>query len=168
MEIKKKSFNELGEEINKHGSLLGISLVVLSKQIKEDMPFLGTDRRDSVITSMYEWLQCQQRRLYERFDITEEQMLEIIHNAKIRKRIEYLKTMPYQEYLQTPEWKERRLRILERDSYRCQVCNSPDHLNVHHRDYSRRGDEEDSDLTTLCQGCHQVFHENSRLARVEA
>jgi len=74
--------------------------------------------------------------------------------------------MPYRDYLRTPEWQERRKRILERDGYHCQVCNASEHLNVHHRDYTRRGYEYDSDLTTLCQDCHQVFHENGRLVKV--
>lgn len=95
---------------------------------------------------------------------------EVLDPARIAReaRLQELHSMPYHTYLQTPEWKERRLLILERDGYRCQICNSPDRLNVHHRDYTRRGYENDTDLTTLCQGCHQVFHENSRLVRIEA
>lgn len=100
--------------------------------------------------------------------ITQEEWDELQAQQKLKARLEELHTMPYPEYLQTPEWQERRLRILERDGYRCQVCNSPKYLNVHHRDYTRRGYEEDSDLTTLCKACHQTFHENGRLIKVEA
>src|SRR6266568_2945210 len=102
------------------------------------------------------------------YQLTEIQVQEIVaREAKIERIIELVE-LPYKEYLLTPEWQERRQRILKRDGFRCQVCNSPERLNVHHRDYTRRGYENDTDLTTLCQGCHQVFHENSRLVRVEA
>ncbi len=100
--------------------------------------------------------------------VTQEEWDEIVAQEQRKARLEELHTMPYREYLFTPEWQERRRRILERDEYRCQICNSPHRLNVHHRDYSRRGYENDTDLVTLCQGCHQVFHENGRLVRVEA
>ncbi len=69
-----------------------------------------------------------------------------------------LKTMPYEEYLQTPEWMERRALMIERAGNRCQVCNSGEDLNVHHRTYERRGNEDPGDLTVLCQQCHAWFH----------
>jgi replicative DNA helicase len=73
-------------------------------------------------------------------------------------RITELKTMPYEEYLQTPEWMERRALMIERAGNRCQVCNSGEDLNVHHRTYERRGNEDPGDLTVLCQQCHAWFH----------
>jgi 5-methylcytosine-specific restriction endonuclease McrA len=69
-----------------------------------------------------------------------------------------LATMPYGEYLQTPEWRERRDQALDRAGYRCQVCNSGRNLHVHHRTYERRGRELPGDLTVLCSGCHSLFH----------
>lgn len=80
-------------------------------------------------------------------------------------RLEELRFMPYQEYLQTPEWQERRKKAMKKAGFRCQVCNAYGvRLNVHHRTYERRGNEYDSDLITLCETCHQTFHENGRLA----
>jgi hypothetical protein len=73
-------------------------------------------------------------------------------------RIQELKTMPYTEYLLTPEWEEKRRQILERDEHRCRVCNSTEQLNVHHRTYERRGNELMSDLTLLCRSCHEIYH----------
>lgn len=70
----------------------------------------------------------------------------------------------YNRYLKSPEWRERADRILERDGYRCRVCNSPHRLQVHHRTYERLGHEEDGDLVVLCAECHDVFHTNKRLA----
>lgn len=68
----------------------------------------------------------------------------------------------YEAYLQSPEWRERRRRTLERDGYRCRVCNSPDNLDAHHRTYERFGEELDEDLTTLCRRCHDFFHDIER------
>lgn len=74
-------------------------------------------------------------------------------------RLQELRTMPYQAYLQTSEWKEKRGQVLERASHRCQLCYSPDDLNVHHRTYKRRGNEDLGDLTVLCKVCHERFHD---------
>lgn len=67
-------------------------------------------------------------------------------------------TMPYAEYLQTEEWLHKREQALTRDEYRCRMCNTSENLQVHHRTYRRRGKEEPTDLTTLCDSCHEHFH----------
>lgn len=74
-----------------------------------------------------------------------------------------LRIMPYGEYLRTPEWQEKKWIALENAAYRCQVCNTPRNLNVHHRTYKRRGHELERDLTVLCEDCHRLFHEHGRL-----
>ena len=85
--------------------------------------------------------------------------------AEARRRLYELHTMPYPDYLQTPEWRERRGRHLASVGFRCQVCNTPAHsLDVHHRTYERRGCEHYTDLLALCRGCHALFHREGRLA----
>jgi len=80
-------------------------------------------------------------------------------------RLNELRTMPYREYLRTPEWQERRKRHLKSAGFRCQVCNAGDTvLDVHHRTYERRGNENYKDLLVLCRGCHKIFHREGRLA----
>lgn len=75
-----------------------------------------------------------------------------------------LQTMPYSEYLKTPEWQERRIKHLKKSDYRCQLCNMKSvTLNVHHRTYERRGHERDEDLIVLCQECHEIFHKEGKL-----
>jgi 5-methylcytosine-specific restriction endonuclease McrA len=67
--------------------------------------------------------------------------------------------MPYREYLQTPEWQDRRRAALTRADRRCQVCNRSNRaLHVHHRTYERRGAELETDLTVLCDQCHALYH----------
>jgi 5-methylcytosine-specific restriction endonuclease McrA len=77
-------------------------------------------------------------------------------------RLEQLRTMPYGEYLQTPEWKEMRGYALEVATHRCQVCNSAKSLQVHHRTYERRGHENLEDLTVLCKACHELYHQTGK------
>jgi hypothetical protein len=75
------------------------------------------------------------------------------------KRLRELRSMPYQEYLKTPEWQARRERHLRAVGYRCQLCNVANvPLEVHHRPYERRGEELFTDLLALCPKCHSLFH----------
>lgn len=74
-------------------------------------------------------------------------------------RLHELRTMPYRDYLQTPEWEEKRAKALRRANYSCQLCNAEKvELHVHHRTYERRGEEYASDLIVLCYSCHGRFH----------
>ena len=72
--------------------------------------------------------------------------------------------LPYNEYLKTDGWQTRRLKALDRAGNRCQVCNSTDRPEVHHRTYERLGHERAADLIVLCRHCHQLFHDNGQLA----
>jgi hypothetical protein len=93
-------------------------------------------------------------------------------NARIRTqahRLYELRTMPYSDYLKTPEWKERRSHHLLSADYCCQVCsrsrNPENPLEVHHNTYERRGGECFSDLLVLCRECHSMYHEKGRFKR---
>ncbi len=70
-----------------------------------------------------------------------------------------LRTMPYRDYLYTDHWKQVRRAALARAERRCQLCNSPNRLEVHHRTYARRGAEQDNDVIVLCERCHTRFHQ---------
>ena len=80
-------------------------------------------------------------------------------NEPTKTRILELRSMPYEKYLKTSEWKQKRDQALERDGHCCRACNSDERLNVHHKTYARRGNEALNDLTTLCESCHRHFHE---------
>ena len=47
----------------------------------------------------------------------------------------------YKEYLNSDHWKAIRLKALDRAGYRCQLCSSKQHLNVHHNTYINKGYE---------------------------
>jgi|SRR5215203_861333 len=72
--------------------------------------------------------------------------------------VDELRKMPYAERLVTREWQVIRNRMLRRAGYRCQLCESRDRLNVHHRTYANFGDERLEDLIVLCRSCHMHFH----------
>lgn len=70
----------------------------------------------------------------------------------------------YRAYLRSAEWAQKRAAAIARAGYRCQVCNRPGRLEVHHRDYSVLGRESEADLLVMCQECHALFHKYRRLA----
>ena len=61
--------------------------------------------------------------------------------------------------LATADYEELRLRILERDGWRCQVCGNRQQLDIHHIfPRSRGGTDSQDNLTTLCRTCHGETH----------
>jgi 5-methylcytosine-specific restriction endonuclease McrA len=62
-------------------------------------------------------------------------------------------------YLRSPEWRDLRRLALERDAFRCRLCNSRWRLEVHHRRYPPPWEADQlSNLSTLCRNCHGSFH----------
>ena len=81
--------------------------------------------------------------------------------------------MTYGEQLRHPNWQKRRLEILKRDDFKCQVCyDGESTLHVHHRRYVKGRmvwEYEDDELVTLCLNCHESMHEqNDTLAQLFA
>ena len=64
----------------------------------------------------------------------------------------------YQDYLQTPQWRMRRMETIESQRYRCAGCGSQERLQVHHRTYRNLRNEFPSDLLALCRQCHRHEH----------
>jgi 5-methylcytosine-specific restriction endonuclease McrA len=55
-----------------------------------------------------------------------------------------------------------RLRVLERDGWRCQLCGSSKNLQVHHaKSRSKLGDDVLQNLISLCATCHGKQHHNA-------
>lgn len=71
--------------------------------------------------------------------------------------------MQYQEYLQTPHWKDKRIAKLAKNPV-CRICKSSEGLNIHHKFYKDRDgnsslfNERRVDLITLCASCHKLWH----------
>lgn len=68
------------------------------------------------------------------------------------------KVTTYSQKLEHPKWQKKRLEILSRDNYTCQLCSDTEtQLHVHHHEY-RKGCqpwEYDNDvLVSYCKHCH--------------
>ncbi|GAF82832.1 unnamed protein product, partial [marine sediment metagenome] len=61
-------------------------------------------------------------------------------------------------YLKSEHWRKKRIEALDYAKRLCQLCNSDELVNVHHRSYENLGHEHTSDLTVLCKTCHKTFH----------
>ena len=56
--------------------------------------------------------------------------------------------------------------VLKRDGWRCQLCGSMQHLQVHHLTFrSHSGADEEQNLITLCAACHEQMHGKTRRAK---
>ena len=65
----------------------------------------------------------------------------------------------YADYLHSPEWRELRLYVLERDGWACRLCGSTRRLEVHHRWYPEPMRRDGPwNCTTLCRRCHRRYH----------
>lgn len=69
-------------------------------------------------------------------------------------------TREYQNYLNSPQWNEKRNKRLQIDGCKCAICgNAGQHLNVHHITYRNIMHEDvENDLITLCRPCHAMLH----------
>ena len=70
--------------------------------------------------------------------------------------------MNYSEMLKSPLWQKRRLEIMERDKWKCCLCNTDDkQLHVHHTYYDSElnlWDYDDESMVTVCLDCHKNIH----------
>ena len=64
----------------------------------------------------------------------------------------------YRRYMRSPTWWLRRDKKLAAAGYKCENCEEPYGLEVHHLTYKRLGHELDSDLQVLCRWCHLNEH----------
>lgn len=67
-------------------------------------------------------------------------------------------------------WKATRKRVLERDGYRCKVCDAKvgkggRRAHIHHLLGRGSGNEKDYDLVTLCASCHELLSILTRNAK---
>lgn len=70
--------------------------------------------------------------------------------------------MTYAEKLLDPRWQRKRLEVLERENFACQLCgDTKTTLHVHHEEYSANPWETDSALLKCyCKHCHSVIEYN--------
>lgn len=63
--------------------------------------------------------------------------------------------MDYKEQIKDPRWQRRRLEILSRDNFACQICGDTDNtLHVHHLAYEQNKKIWEYDDWQLIYGAH--------------
>jgi hypothetical protein len=69
----------------------------------------------------------------------------------------------YAEQLKHPNWQRRRLEMLQRAEFKCELCDdSESTLHVHHKRYVKGRqvwEYENDELQVLCESCHAEHHE---------
>jgi transcription elongation factor Elf1 len=65
----------------------------------------------------------------------------------------------YQDYLSSPEWQAKRVKVFQRSSGLCEGCLVNPATQVHHLTYVRVGREMLFDLVAICETCHRQIHE---------
>jgi 5-methylcytosine-specific restriction endonuclease McrA len=64
-----------------------------------------------------------------------------------------------QQRLDSKDYERLRLKVLERDGWKCQQCGSREQLHVHHIVHrSQCGADCEENLITLCSDCHKAAH----------
>ena len=82
-----------------------------------------------------------------------------------------LKSISYEKYLETTHWKKIRAAMILINAAICQAhqCSiageswyggNESDLEIHHLDYSNRGNERFDDLAVLCKRHHELIHQN--------
>jgi len=64
----------------------------------------------------------------------------------------------YSGYLQSPEWKSIREKVLNRCVWTCEGCGECRATHVHHKTYDNIFDELMFQLVGLCDSCHKKLH----------
>ncbi len=64
----------------------------------------------------------------------------------------------YRAYLKTPQWRDRREKILRRAGGWCEGCGTRPATEVHHLSYANVFDEFLFELAALCAACHRRVH----------
>ncbi|WP_430414025.1 hypothetical protein [Parasphingorhabdus sp.] len=83
-------------------------------------------------------------------------------------RAKEIAAMPYEEYLQTPEWRQQRERHLSnlligsRALLKCEACGENDDTGVYHKGLNRLGFNDD--LVLLCVACLDALRGAGKLA----
>ncbi len=71
-------------------------------------------------------------------------------------------SLAYQEKLKDPRWQKIRLRVFDRDKFKCQRCgDTKKTLHVHHKKYrplTEPWEYQIEELETLCEDCHGAEH----------
>jgi hypothetical protein len=99
----------------------------------------------------------------------EETISEILEASSVQSiiRSNSILQIGYSQLLNSIEWKYKRINILVRDGYKCQVCSQNSfRLHVHHKCYIKNElpwEINDSQLMSVCYKCHKEIHNSTQI-----
>lgn len=64
----------------------------------------------------------------------------------------------YKNYLRGKHWKTFRKRMKREKKYECYICGTKHKLQLHHRSYSKLGEESKNQMLWVCQFHHSLIH----------
>lgn len=64
----------------------------------------------------------------------------------------------YDNYLQSPQWRNKRQELFNERGKKCEHCGATTQIHVHHIHYRNLGNEKLEDLMVLCKSCHEEEH----------
>lgn len=81
-------------------------------------------------------------------------------NSGIYEEMDNVWKQRYSEYLNSPEWLNRREKLFHVYGTTCSnpQCNSDRNIQVHHLNYDNVGKEQLFDLIVVCRSCHERLH----------
>lgn len=147
---------QVREQCQYCGNIKGNSIGGFNKDERERLPVADVDkreRRSTFISGAYKKLS--------------EKKLELSRTKNKERYHQRLKE--YSDYLNSPEWKAKRLLVLQRDKYLCQSCLLTKAIQVHHKTYEfcdLKGNEPCFDLFSVCLPCHDYIENRKREIRL--
>jgi len=119
----------------------------------EALPLFDYELENAVRLAYSEWVTELRQFVESEREKHYQQIAEAIRDGSII----FVDNSRFGSYYSSPEWERTRQRIFERDSHTCQRCGSYAEC-VHHFLYERLGNENDLDLVSLCNPCHDEVH----------
>lgn len=71
----------------------------------------------------------------------------------------------YETYIKSDEWEARKNLYWRTHNRACVVCDSTEHVQLHHMSYEKLKNEPDEHLVALCGDHHQQYHEENGVQR---
>lgn len=135
------------------GNVKGNSLGGYTKEAREKLPILDESARKRRSTDYSELYVAFYRVINEK-----RERLRLSRRDQIKEN--WFKD--YNRYLNSPEWRSKREKVLKRDNHRCQCCLENYATQVHHKSYEfvdLAGSEPCFDLVSVCTPCHDKIEE---------
>lgn len=122
-----------------------------NSMVKKNTKFFITEFISSAIENIYSELSIdnQWKIMLGHYQISNKEVIQ-----------KYIKSLTYENFLDTIYWKLISAIKKEQANNNCQLCNSDKKLTTHHRNYKIKGLEIDNmnELIVLCDKCHNKFH----------